>query len=91
MEGRKTNKERITIAVCTNADGSHKLPLLVINKSLNPHCLKGVRRDQMGCMYFANKKAWMAQGVFKTWLLDFDRRMEGRTGVLILDDCSAHI
>ena len=57
MEGRKTNKERITIAVCTNAEGSHKLPLLVINKSLNPHCLKGVLRDQMGCMYFANEKA----------------------------------
>ena len=27
LEGRKQNKEQITIAICCNADGSDKLPL----------------------------------------------------------------
>jgi hypothetical protein len=32
LEGRKQNKERLTLAVCCNANGSDKLPLLVIGK-----------------------------------------------------------
>ena len=33
LSGRKKNKERLTIALCTNADGSHKLdPLMPILK-----------------------------------------------------------
>lgn len=34
--GFKINKERITIMVCSNASGSHKLNLTVISKSKNP-------------------------------------------------------
>jgi hypothetical protein len=31
-----TSKDRVTIMVCANADGSHKLPLFMIGKSRNP-------------------------------------------------------
>lgn len=30
--GHKKNKERVTVLVCSNAEGTHKLPLLIIGK-----------------------------------------------------------
>jgi hypothetical protein len=35
-KGIKFNKERITVLVCVNFDGTEKLPLLVIGKSKQP-------------------------------------------------------
>lgn len=40
LEGRKKDKERITIVVCCNGDGSDKVPLWVIDKYANPRCFK---------------------------------------------------
>jgi hypothetical protein len=42
LEGRKQNKERLTLAVCCNAHGSDKFPLLVIGKYENLRCFKNV-------------------------------------------------
>lgn len=39
--GGKLSKERITALFCANMDGSEKLPLLIIGKSLKPRCFKG--------------------------------------------------
>ena len=41
--GGKHSKDRITVLVGANADGSEKLPLLVIGKSKKPRCFKNVR------------------------------------------------
>jgi hypothetical protein len=75
LEGRKINKERITLVVCANSDSSEKIPLTIIGKHLNPRYLKGINRDTLGARYHANAKAWMTHNVFRLWLLDFDRRM----------------
>ena len=48
LEGRKQNKERVTITICANADGSDKFPLWIIGKSFNPRCFKNVKRDMLG-------------------------------------------
>jgi len=45
--GRKNSKERITIMACTNANGNHKLPLMLIGKSNNPRCFKNVILPEM--------------------------------------------
>jgi len=91
FEGRKQNKERLMLAVCCNADGSDKLPLIVIGKYENPCCFKNVNRDNFGCKYRSNLKAWMTQVIFLEWLKGFDARMAGRNVLLIMDNCSAHI
>jgi hypothetical protein len=57
LEGRKQNKERITIIVCYNADGFDKLPLWIIGKSFHPRCLKNINIDNLDCKYHANKSA----------------------------------
>jgi hypothetical protein len=91
LEGRKQNKERITITVCCNADGSDKLPLWIIGKSFRPRCFKNINIDNLDYKYHANKNARMTQNVFKLWLTAFDRHMDGRKVILFLDNCSAHI
>ncbi|KAJ8940298.1 hypothetical protein NQ318_000120 [Aromia moschata] len=40
--GRKASKDPVTIQVCSNASGTHKIPLTVIGKSEHPRCLKNV-------------------------------------------------
>lgn len=40
--GGKLSKERLTVLVGTNMSGSGKLKLLVIGKSKNPRCFKGI-------------------------------------------------
>ncbi|XP_065874733.1 CENP-B homolog protein 2-like [Euphorbia lathyris] len=89
LEGRKQNKERITIAICCNTDGSDKLPLWVIGKFLNPRCFKNINRDSLNCKYRANSNAWMTFLIFNEWLQWFDNRMD-RNVLLILDNCTAH-
>lgn len=52
----KKSKERLTVLVGANMDGSEKLPLLVIGKSAKPRCFKNAN---IPVDYTANKKAWM--------------------------------
>jgi len=91
LEGRKINKERITLVICANLDSSNKILLMIIGKHLNPRCFKGINRSTLGVRYHANAKAWMTQNVFRLWLLDFDRRMQGYQVLLLLDNYMGHI
>ncbi|MBA0620837.1 hypothetical protein Godav_006509 [Gossypium davidsonii] len=60
LEGRKKDKERLTIVVCCNGDSSDKVSLWVIGKFTNPRCFKHVNIDNLNlnCHYQAKKKAW---------------------------------
>lgn len=88
--GGKICKDRLTILCCSNADGSHKLPLYVIGKSKKPRCLRHVK--SLPTTYRANNNAWMTSALFKEWLLDFNKtmRLRNRKALLLLDNCSAH-
>jgi len=59
LEGRKINKEHITLVICANLDNSEKILLTIIGKHLNPRCFKGINRNTLGTHYHANAKAWM--------------------------------
>jgi hypothetical protein len=60
----KKSKERVTVMVGCNADGSEKLPLCAIGESLNPHCFKNVKK--LPVEYTANRKAWKTSSIFLT-------------------------
>ena len=62
--GGKLSKERITVLVCANADGTEKRKLFVIGKSKNPRCFKHVKNLPVN--YSANKKSWMTSELFET-------------------------
>lgn len=88
--GGKHSKDRFTVLIGANMDGSEKLPLLVIGKSKNPCCFKNVKSKPV--MYESNRKAWMTSEIFGNWLLDLDKkcRNEKRTILLFIDNCTAH-
>lgn len=90
LEGRKQSKERLTLAMCCNGDGSDKLPLWVIGKFKKPRCFKNINVTSLGCVYRNNASAWMTQIIFLEWLRAFDLRVSGRKVLLILDNFSGH-
>ena len=65
--GYKLQKDRVTLLACSNATGSHKLPLAVIGKYANPRCFKNVNKDALPVAYFAQKNGWMNAEIFSTW------------------------
>ncbi len=91
LEGRKQNKERITLTICCNGDGSDRLPLWVIGKYKNPRCFKNINKNTFGCQYWNNSKAWMTREIFLEWLRGFDLHVSGRKVLLIMDNFSGHI
>src|SRR5215469_12987277 len=55
-KGFKSSKERVRVLYCANMKGE-KRELLVIGKSINPRCFKGVRNWPVD--YYSNANAWM--------------------------------
>jgi hypothetical protein len=71
--GGKLSKDRITVLVCANSDGTEKMKLLVIGKSKNPRCFKNVK--SLPVRYTANKKARMTSDLFEAELRHWDREL----------------
>jgi len=90
LEGKKIDKQRLTVVACVNADSSEKLPLWIIDKSARPRCFKRVNIRSLGCEYRANTKAWMTATLFNEWLGWFSTWMNGRSVLLLMDNCPAH-
>ena len=65
LTGRKVNKERLSIALCVNTDGSHKLKPLVIGKYQRSRCFKNIKIQNMPMTYCNNAKAWMITSLFQ--------------------------
>ena len=88
--GGKHSKERLSLLLGVNMDGTEKLPSLIIGKSKKPRCFAGVK--SLPVEYTANRKAWMTNEIFSAWLLKIDRQMTraGRKILLFVDNCSAH-
>jgi hypothetical protein len=63
--GFKIWEGQITVIVCSNASGSHKLPLLMVGKSVKPRYFKRVSNIPIN--YKAQKNKWMSVELFKTW------------------------
>ncbi|XP_040107375.1 tigger transposable element-derived protein 4 [Oryx dammah] len=86
----KLCKDRITLVVGTNMDGSEKLPLLLIGKNRNPHCFKGIK--SLPVYYEANKMAWMTADVFEQWMQKLDERFQAqqRRVVIFVESSPVH-
>ena len=89
-KGGKQSKERITVLLCANMDGSEKIPCLVVGKFGKPRCFKGTK--QLPVQYEFNRKSWMTTTLFETWLRKLYRKFEfeGRRVCLFLENCPAH-
>ncbi|CAG8626159.1 11672_t:CDS:2 [Acaulospora morrowiae] len=89
-EGKKVDKQCLTVVACVNTSGSEKLLFWIISKYAWPHYFKRVNICLLGCEYRANIKAWMNVTLFNEWLHWFSIRMAGRQVLLLMNNCSAH-
>lgn len=97
--GGELSKERFTVLLCANFDGTEKLTPLVIGHSKNPRCFpKKSRNDthhrasMIGCEYRSQKRAWMDSEIFSEWLLKLERTCssDNRHILLLLDNFKCH-
>ena len=54
VRGKKKIKDRVSIVVCANATGDHKIPISLIGKPKRPAC---VINRQWYTFYFLQKRA----------------------------------
>ncbi|KAF7690724.1 Tigger transposable element-derived protein 4 [Cucumispora dikerogammari] len=62
----KDSKLRVTLPLCVNYTGQTKLTPLVVGKSRNPRCFKGVK--SLPIVYYSNSSSWMTSKIFNNWL-----------------------
>lgn len=77
------------MAVCTNASGSEKLPLLFLGTAVAPRWLP---RKPAHVQYYGTAKGWMTAWMFQQWLVALDERMcaADRHILLLVDNASSH-
>jgi DDE superfamily endonuclease/Tc5 transposase DNA-binding domain len=90
QSGIKKSKDRITLALTANGDGTEKLLPWVIARSKNPRCFKNINRRLLGVKYRYNKTKWMTGLICEEFLRWFDNQMRGRKVLLLMDNFSAH-
>lgn len=93
--GKKMSKERVTLMVCTNASGTHKLPLLLIGKSKRPRCFKNAH--SLPITYMSQSNAWMDKDLMTKWyqevfLPEIEKVHGPNAGqcILLLDNAPSH-
>ncbi|XP_054015968.1 jerky protein homolog-like [Hylaeus anthracinus] len=65
--GNKSRKDRVTVGFCANATGTHKLPLVFINKCEKPRALKHCW-NQLPVVFKSQRNGSMSHHVFADWL-----------------------
>lgn len=63
--GVRQNKDRLTVLVCANATGSHKIKPLVIGKRGGPRAFRGIQH--LPVAYKAQGNAWVDKEIFSDW------------------------
>ncbi|XP_043258386.1 jerky protein homolog-like [Colletes gigas] len=96
--GKRIKKNLVTVGLCANAIGTHKLPPLFIHRCETPKPLRHCR-DRLPVIFKAQKNARVDRNLFVDWLekhfkpavrkhqLETDTR--GKV-LLLIDQCRAH-
>lgn len=88
------SKERLTLMVCTAANGD-KIPLSLVGKTAEPRCFRLLEGKRPPLPYTNQKSAWFDTNVTVWWILNVfwpaHKKKHGNVRcVLILDNCPAH-
>jgi hypothetical protein len=89
--GKKKAKDRVSLIVCANAFGTHKIPYVMIGKSKEPMCIKD---RNWPVPYFNQAKAWMDVETCWKWFNEVFvpeiKRRTGRPVLLLMDNAPGH-
>ena len=88
-------KDRLTLLIITNMDGSDHRKLSVIGKSKTPHCLQKKYKMQVKDMsvdWYASKNAWMTGEIHHQIMskLNNEMRLSNRHILYVCDNASSH-
>ena len=91
-KGGKKSKQRITVAFTDNGAGKSEIKPIVIWKSNNPRCFKGVKKTDLPVKYFSQPKAWMTGDILQKVLSTVNKKLSqrGRSVLLFLDNAGCH-
>ena len=90
----------MTIATCSNTNGSHKLPLFVIGKFKKPRAFKNFNLSSLPVYYHNQKSAWMDSNLFKNWCPDefvpaVEEHLKSKNllvhVILVIDNAPSHL
>ena len=90
-KGGKKSKQRFTIVFIANAAGGKERPV-VIWKSKNPRCFKGISKSDLPVSYFDQPKAWMTGEILDQVLTKINSRLKlkSRSIILLMDNAGCH-
>ena len=100
--GKKSSKERLSLLVGANSDGTHRLKLVVVGKSRAPRAIKDIL-DDLPVIYYNSAKAWFTCVIFLEWfhshfvpaVIKYQTQVlrikpEDVKAILLLDNAPAH-
>ena len=93
LAGRKTNKDRVSVLLCSNTNGVKLIRPRIIGPSERPQCFRGTDPSSKGWEYSSSKRAWMNTTLFKQWLLCFNAAVavtRRECVLLLIDNASCH-
>ena len=97
--GFKQSKDRVTVLLCCNKTGNHKLMPLVIGKFGKPRCFHHININSLPAKYSFSKNAWMTTTIFEEWFhkefvpsvrKHLRRNKKEGKAILLMDHCPAH-
>ena len=90
-EGKGAIMERFTVALITNAAGG-KEKAIVIGKSENPCCYKGIDKASLLVQYFSQRKAWMTGEILGEMFTAFNHHLlrANCSIILLIDNAGCH-
>lgn len=95
-------RERFSVLACTNASGSHKLPLVCIGRGKPSRAFSAAELKNLPNLpahYYSQETAWMDRDIFKDWFLNqfvpsvkihLANMQLPETAVLFIDCSNAH-
>ena len=92
-EGSAKHKDRLTLLIITNMDGSDHRKLSVIGKSKTPHCLqKKYKMQVMSVDWYASKNAWMTGEIHHQIMtkLNNEMRLSNHHILYVCHNASSH-
>ncbi|XP_054000186.1 jerky protein homolog-like [Hylaeus anthracinus] len=70
VNSRKIKKDCITVALCANTTGAHKLPILFVHKYANPRALKHCMQ-LLPVVYKNEPNSWITEPIFNDWYTNY--------------------
>ena len=92
-KGGKKCKQRFTVTFIVNGVGKSEGKPIIIWKSENPRCFKGINKSELPAEYFSQPKAWMTGEILHKVLAKIDTQLkrEGRSVILFMDIAGCHL